>query len=289
MKTILVPTDFSPSAINAAYYAVDMAQAIGADILLLHAISFPMTTPEAPIAPEVYDAIIEDAKQEINKLRKQLSTHVNDKVFIATEFATDSLMGEIEHIATSIDVFAVVMGIQGAGATERFIFGSNTLNAIRTLQMPVIAVPSKAKFSKVAKVGLACDMHHAEAALPIPKLQKLMEVFNCSLDVLYVHKPEDSTEPETTTEAETLQNKLAQLHPEFHVINNKSVEQGIADFAAQSHIDLLLVIPQQHGIIGSIFHKSVAKQLAEQLTIPIMSIHCEPIPSAVNKVVKVLG
>jgi len=36
MKTILVPTDFSPVSNNATQYAVSMALSLKADVLLLH-------------------------------------------------------------------------------------------------------------------------------------------------------------------------------------------------------------------------------------------------------------
>ena len=42
MKTIIVATDFSTAALNAAEYAADMALAIQADILLLHISEIPI-------------------------------------------------------------------------------------------------------------------------------------------------------------------------------------------------------------------------------------------------------
>ncbi|WP_431200608.1 universal stress protein [Mucilaginibacter sp. P25] len=41
MKTILVPTDFSAQAKNAASYAVNIAQIIRAGVILCHAIKVP--------------------------------------------------------------------------------------------------------------------------------------------------------------------------------------------------------------------------------------------------------
>ena len=49
MKTILVATDFSPAALNAANYAGDMALAIHANILLLHVYSIPVNYSEVAI------------------------------------------------------------------------------------------------------------------------------------------------------------------------------------------------------------------------------------------------
>ncbi len=42
MKTILAPTDFSASSINAVDYAADMALAIKAQLILINAVQFPI-------------------------------------------------------------------------------------------------------------------------------------------------------------------------------------------------------------------------------------------------------
>ena len=41
MKTILAPTDFSASSINAVNYAADMALAVNAQLILINAVQFP--------------------------------------------------------------------------------------------------------------------------------------------------------------------------------------------------------------------------------------------------------
>jgi Universal stress protein family. len=51
MKTIIVPTDFSPVAANALKYAIDMANDIGAQIILLNTYQVPVSYSDAPISP----------------------------------------------------------------------------------------------------------------------------------------------------------------------------------------------------------------------------------------------
>ena len=48
MKTIIVATDFSSTALNAANYAADMALAINADLLLLYVYQLPVSYSEVP-------------------------------------------------------------------------------------------------------------------------------------------------------------------------------------------------------------------------------------------------
>ncbi len=49
MKTIIIPTDFSPVATNALHYAIDMAKKINASLLLLHVYQVPVSYSDVPI------------------------------------------------------------------------------------------------------------------------------------------------------------------------------------------------------------------------------------------------
>ena len=49
MKTILVPTDFSKSANNAAEYAANFAIATKAKILLFHVYNVPIIVSDVPV------------------------------------------------------------------------------------------------------------------------------------------------------------------------------------------------------------------------------------------------
>ena len=49
MKTIIVPTDFSPIATNAMNFAADMAANINASLMLLHVYQVPVSMTDVPI------------------------------------------------------------------------------------------------------------------------------------------------------------------------------------------------------------------------------------------------
>jgi len=61
VKTIIVATDFSATALNAANYAADMALAINADMLLLHVYQLPVSYSEIAV-PLTEDDIMENAE-----------------------------------------------------------------------------------------------------------------------------------------------------------------------------------------------------------------------------------
>src|SRR5215211_5268139 len=74
MDTIVVPTDFSPSADNAMNYAAQLAQIIRASILLVHVYQIPISMNDVPVlmvsAEELKDSAdrgLQNAKTHLEK------------------------------------------------------------------------------------------------------------------------------------------------------------------------------------------------------------------------------
>ena len=75
MKTILVPTDFSKSASNAAEYAVNLAKEIKATVLLFHVYHVPVFTSETDIMLMTPN----DFQKEKEEYLKKEATNLSEK------------------------------------------------------------------------------------------------------------------------------------------------------------------------------------------------------------------
>jgi len=62
MKTIIVATDFSDAAKNAAFYAADMAKSTNAALLLFHVYKIPASYSQIPIKKVREDMGLENVK-----------------------------------------------------------------------------------------------------------------------------------------------------------------------------------------------------------------------------------
>src|SRR5690606_17469291 len=131
MKTIIVPTDFSPAATCAMNYAADMAVQIDASILLLHIYQVPIAITDAPLVLVSVDDLREGAEQKLESLKQGLEHITSGKIKIYTEAKLGDTIDELQSTCEKIKPFAVVMGAMGHTALERGLFGSTTLSAIR--------------------------------------------------------------------------------------------------------------------------------------------------------------
>jgi K+-sensing histidine kinase KdpD len=166
------------------------------------------------------------------------------------------------------------MGTQGSGAIERVLFGSNTVAAMKHLSWPLIVVPAEAKYTRIRKIGLACDMKDVTDATPIQEIRSLTKEFGATLDVIHINTGDDNKYgPEIVSESGLLQELLYELNPKYHFLDHDNIEEGLSSFAETNKLDLLIVVPKKHKVIQSLFHKSHAKKLVLHTHLPVMAVH----------------
>lgn len=273
MKTIVAPTDFSGSSINAVNYAADLALFTGHSLSILHVYSIPVpvsdTIPVIPVA-EVYS----DAKKEMEKLGAELTSRTKGKLTIITEIRQGAVMNEIYNYCQSTNPWMVVMGAEKAGKLERFLLGGRTTDAIKNLQWPLIIVPGDAKFQAIHRVGLACDLKNVEDTISVKHIETLVWTFKAELYVLHVSNELGARfEDEAIAQTESLRDMIKHLNPQYKFINDTNVEKGIDEFAQLHHVDLLIVFPKRHGFLHKLFYGSQSKRIALTSHVPLVSIH----------------
>ncbi len=271
MKTILVATDFSPAALNASDYAVNMAFAINADLYLLYVYQLPVSYGDTVIVMSLGDMEL-IAEKDMAAFKEQLIQKNGNKLNIKTEVRLGTFFQELKTVCENISPYAVVMGSQGTTAAERFLFGSHAVYAMKQLKWPLITVPAGVAFSSVKNIGLACDFDKVVDVTPIDEIKTLVKDFNAKLHVLNTGKARVFN-PDIVFESGLLQEMLAGLNPKYHFIATEDTDEGLIDFAEKNHIDLLVVLPKRHGLLDKLLHKSHTKQLVLHSHVPVMALH----------------
>jgi nucleotide-binding universal stress UspA family protein len=277
MKTIIVPTDFSPAAINAMHYALRMAEVINAGVMLLHVYQVPVSYNNSDIPLPLMDIselekINEERLQELRELAERTSPGA---LQISAQVKLGDLADELESMCADIQPFAVVMGTKGSGFVERLLVGSATLSVIRRLTWPVLVVPPGTVFKGIQKIGFACDLKKVVKTTPAHYVKEWVKTFGASMSILNVDDKKNAATGNTEAQSALLHTMLEEIHPEYFFIDNPDVEKGIHEFAENNNLDLLIVIPRKHRLLDSLFQKSHTKELAFHSHIPILAIHEE--------------
>jgi len=271
MKTIIVATDFSPCALNAANYAVKMALAIDADVLLLHVYQIPEINLEIPVVAPIENVSLE-VEQKLFDLKDNLTKHTCGKVKIETQLSIGTFFPELENICNNIKPYTVIIGSQGTTALERLLFGGHAVYAMKHLMWPLITVPLNASFSPIKKIVMTCNLNEVVDTIPREEIKTLITDFKAELHILVVDK-HGVFNPETDYESVLLLELMTELRPEYHFITNKHIDDAITEFAEKNKIDLLIILPKRYDLLTRLIHKSHTRQLVLYSPVPVMALH----------------
>ncbi len=277
MQTILVPTDFSATAKNAAIYAIELAKQIGAaKVVIFNAYEAIMPTMTIdPTVPSIMPLDIETYKNisesGLENFSKDLYEACNNQVVLETLSDLNTLVSGISEAAEKTGASLIVMGITGGNALDESLIGSNTVDVAKAITVPMIIVPPNAVFKTIEEITLAVDLKKVEATTPTQPIKNLLDAIKAKLFVLHVNDGED--EADKDDQMTILNGLLEGYNPEYFFVNNISFIDGINDFVDSKNVDLIITIPKKHSWFETLFQRSHTKLLAFHSHVPLMVVH----------------
>jgi nucleotide-binding universal stress UspA family protein len=275
MKTILVPTDFSATARNAAFYAIDLANQLQArKIILYNAYQAPVVTePTMPVMQMLdVDTLKKISEDSMKQFKSSFAEAESSNIQIETICEYAVLPNAIRDICEKTGADLVVMGITGSSKFEEVLIGSTAISVVKHTKVPVIVIPPSAKCNKIEKVMLACDYKKVEETTPVLPIKKLLDATNAKFFVLNISGKQKGAD---TRQEELISRMFSEYNIEYSYSNNDDFINGINDFAEANNIDMIITIPKRHGMFDGLFKESHTKQLAFHSHVPLMCIHEE--------------
>jgi len=276
MKTILVPTDFSSTAKNAAMYAINFAKQLKYErIILYNAYQAPLTTdPDIAMINTVDITELEkSSKTNLENFKMLLKPYCDASVTldIITEYG--AVTYEINEICKSNEVDFIVMGVTGVGKVEETLIGSFAIDVARRSEVPVIIVPPDATFTKIEEVMFACDFSKVVETTPVESIKKLLDASEAKLFVVNIDHNNKRFNSDTPFESLMLDTLLYDYKPEYRFIDDPDFVEGINKAALDKQVDLIITIPKKMGWFEGLFKKSRTKMLAYHSHVPLMVVH----------------
>jgi universal stress protein A len=151
MRRILAPTDFSPTSGRALDYAVDLARALGAEVILMHAVEPVALAPDvygaSAIAP-MLDEIERAARRTLDRIVAKLAKR---RVRCRTALLTGPAATTIADAAAKLDADVIVMATHGRSGLSHLFLGSVAERVVRSARCPVLTVPERSQRGRKAK------------------------------------------------------------------------------------------------------------------------------------------
>lgn len=276
MNTILVPTDFSATAKNAAQYAIRLGADLGVKKIVLYNAyqSTPVITePTMPAMPLMDVDMLQDVSRDSMKhFRQSLQEECPAGIELEEKAEFGILSNEINEVCESCSVDLIVMGVTGTSKIEEVLIGSTAISVFKHSKIPVLVVPANGAYTPIKNVALASDLKKVMETTPVQTIKRILDETKARLHVLNVYEGEKKISSDKTYQQELLQSLFKDYKPEFHYASNEKFINGINDFVDNNKIDLIIVIPRRHGIFDSPFKESHSKQLAFHSHVPLMYV-----------------
>ena len=277
-KRILIPTDFSKNALNAARYALDLYAKLNCEFYFLNVFRLTNYTTNTLILPEPGSAEYEAAKgaseEAFAKLLDMLELHHdNPKHSYHTISSFNFLSEAMKQTIDNKDIDLVVMGTQGATGAKGIIFGSNTVNAMEKIrECPVLAVPDELRFSIPKEIVFPTNYKSSFSRKELNYLIEIAKMHNTSIRVVYFTKKTTLTEDQEKHK-QLLDDILQGVDHSFHTLTDKDVAQGITSFVQSRNSDMIAFINKKHFLFNSIFSRPLVKEIGYDATVPILALN----------------
>jgi nucleotide-binding universal stress UspA family protein len=272
MKTLIVLTDFSKAATNAARYAAALTQQINVSrFILFNSYEFKPIATDIPMTNQAgLSAQREESIRKLEKLKIELQPLIAPETSVDIVAVENALMYAVHTLTEQYHAELTVMGITGMSGFERAIIGSNTLYVAREITSPLLLVPHTAIYERINKVVFATDLKSNLRKIAI-EIKSIINALGARLLILNIERSgKEHFNTAMVTEQAMLHEVWDEEDPEYYFNENEDIATGILDFIKTHDVQMVIAIPKQHSFFESIFHKSVTKRLTYHTPIPLL-------------------
>lgn len=261
MKRILLLTDFSENALLAAKQVALCAAAWKTEqVIVYHTYNSVTIVNNEPIVV-VNDEVKEAKEKELNTWLELIKPLFPPQVTLSHRMEDVDLPIGVNDLCKSEGIDLVALGITGQTGFAKILVGSNAITLMDICNKPMLIVSHKVDPAIPKHVLATTDLKEVDRKLSLFNLDQVLDVFSAQLYVLNVAKRESSA-ADLAHELKHLHERLDKYKPIYDYISHDDITMGIAEYAKEKHIDLILSFHKKQGLLASLFKTSISKKMA---------------------------
>ncbi len=276
MRKILIPIDFSDNAMNALQYACELFKYDISEFYIMHAYQDEIHSNEALLSRETLDEvtkIISDKSQvqleAILKRIKKFSPNPRHKYSVIS--ANNLLIDEADKIVDQENIDIIVMGTRGKTNDRKLTFGSHTLQVLKYVQCPVLAIPENYKYTPPKHILFPTNYMIPYKRRELKLLCEMAHPYRASIDMLYI-----STSKKLSLRQEDNQNfikdELCKNSINFKTVIDKDITNTIYKYIKENHTDMLVMVNTRHSFLENFLLQSTIDKMSLYIDIPFLAL-----------------
>lgn len=275
MKTILVPTDFSPHADYALNAAAQLAKKHHAELILVHLLELPLNLIDPlneGIGGDLPESMffMELAHKKMNETLDQFKYQlkgINIKHMIEFDQTSNGIISKAKDVHCDL----IIMGSNGADGLEELFIGSNTEKIVRHADMPVLVVKDDFELSQVKSFAFISNLK-SDNKTAFKSALEFAKLLDLEVHLVYFNTPNSF---KTTYDIEALLGEftsdIKNNWGQFHIYNALTLEEGISHFGSKIEVDLLGIGTHGRQGISRLINSSKAESVVNHLKKPILT------------------
>lgn len=276
MRKILVPTDFSDNAMNAIQYALELFKYERSDFFIMNAYQDKIYADTTLLKNETLDKvtkIISDKSQEQleNTLKKIKEISPNPRHTYTIVSSNSMLMDEADKIVDEENIDIIVMGTRGETNDRKLTFGSHTLQILKYVQCPVLAIPENYKYTQPKHILFPTDYMIPYKRRELKLLCEMAFSYRSVIDVLYISKSKKLSLRQEDNQ-KFIKETLCKNSINFKTISGKNISNTIYKYLKEHKVDMLVLVNTRHSFLESILFQSTIDKMSLHIDIPFLTL-----------------
>lgn len=272
MKNILVGIDFSKGSIHALEYAINLANVIHCDIILLWVDK--QLEPESIYVYSDQHDYKEEASQNINEIIEKYAPLLTNGKFhyklrrgkVYTEMAVQAKLSKSSFIIT---------GTHGSSGFEEYWIGSNAFRVVTAAPCPVITIRPNYPITHQFKHILMSIDTTPETMQKVPIIIELAKAMESEIFILGLNATNlQSLQKKVDDNVRKVEAMLLEQHipSTVELAKNVNITSAILACAERIEADLITIMTEQEPSESSLMMGPHAQQIINQSLVPVLSI-----------------
>ncbi|WGK64012.1 universal stress protein [Croceiramulus getboli] len=280
MRTIIFPTDFSDCALNALCCAMQYFKYERTEFILLHTYAEEVYANDSLMSRE----LLEDFKQIKKKEAEQGLQRVfqdarkmepNPRHQFSQHARFGLLLDEVNDLVNALNADLIVMGTQGKTASKTITYGSNTLQVMKYVKCPVLAVPASFTYHRPTHVLFPSDLMIPFKARELKLIACLAKSFRSTLHLLHLSKSKQLSIRQEDVKSQW-EESFRESKTEFVMVSEGDRAERINDYIEHHQINLLVMVNFRHTYMESLLINSTIDQVGLNTQIPFLVLQNLP-------------
>ncbi len=289
--TVVVPTDFSDRAYNAARVAVKLAFAHHVDVTLLNSYIDPHVSANVQLsdnltyelaAPDAVDQLVvaATARMEslVQRLREEMKAGTLPVVRVNRKIVEGVPEDAIIAFAKENPPYLVVMGTRPVAAKEKDMIGSVTAEVLDESRFSVLTVPENFEVGAVntpANVLFFSNLDQ-EDILAMDTLYRIFPDANARVTIIHMPSRHRFTDRAAGKSALALSDYCGRTFEHFTFenvpITPKTAVDELERLQSERHFDLIVVPSRRKSAFSRLFNPGIAHRILFSADVPMLVI-----------------